>query len=40
MIFADRRDELRRVDLRYSNGLSVFWQQAETPAANRKNQRG
>jgi cell division protein FtsQ len=40
MIFAARSDELRRVDLRYSNGFSVFWQQAETPAANRKSQRG
>ena len=39
-IFADRSDELQRVDLRYSNGFSVFWQQAEKQAANRKNQSG
>ena len=37
-IFADRSDELQRVDLRYSNGFSVFWQQAEKQAAYRKNQ--
>lgn len=33
-IFAERRDELQRVDLRYSNGFSVFWQQLEQQAAN------
>ena len=27
-LFAGRLDELRRVDLRYSNGFSVHWQQA------------
>ena len=25
-VFADRFEELRRVDLRYSNGFSVYWQ--------------
>lgn len=39
-VFAGRRDELRQVDLRYSNGFSVFWKPAETTAANRKNRRG
>ena len=29
-VFAGRLAELQRVDLRYSNGFSVFWQQAET----------
>ncbi len=29
-VFAARIDELRRVDLRYSNGFSVDWQQAST----------
>jgi cell division protein FtsQ len=39
-IFAARSDELQRVDLRYSNGFSVFWQQVEEQTDNRKNQRG
>ena len=31
-VFADRIEELKRVDLRYSNGFSVYWQQlAVTP---------
>lgn len=29
-VFAARLDELRRVDLRYSNGFSVDWRQAST----------
>jgi cell division protein FtsQ len=29
-VFAGRLAELQRVDMRYSNGFSVFWQQAET----------
>lgn len=29
-VFAGRLAELQRVDLRYSNGFSVFWQQAES----------
>ena len=33
VVFADRLEELRRVDLRYSNGFSVYWQQlASQPA--------
>ena len=39
IIFADRVAELQRVDLRYSNGFSVFWQQAGKPVANRKSQK-
>jgi cell division protein FtsQ len=39
-VLADRRDELQRVDLRYSNGFSVHWQQAEQQAATTKNQSG
>jgi cell division protein FtsQ len=31
-VFATRLDELRRVDLRYSNGFSVDWRQASTTA--------
>jgi cell division septal protein FtsQ len=27
-VFAGRLAELQRVDLRYSNGFSVYWQQA------------
>jgi cell division protein FtsQ len=32
-VFADRLAELRRVDLRYSNGFSVFWQQVTADGA-------
>jgi len=39
-IFADRSDELRHVDLRYSNGFSVFRQAAGEPVANSKNPKG
>jgi cell division protein FtsQ len=31
-VFAGRLEQLQRVDLRYSNGFSVYWQQAETDA--------
>jgi cell division protein FtsQ len=33
MVFADRIDDLRRVDLRYSNGFSVYWHQLASQAA-------
>ena len=33
-VFAGRLAELQRVDLRYSNGFSVFWQQAATVDTN------
>jgi cell division protein FtsQ len=29
-VFAGHLDVLKRVDLRYSNGFSVYWQQAES----------
>jgi cell division septal protein FtsQ len=29
-VFAGHLDVLKRVDLRYSNGFSVYWQQAGT----------
>jgi cell division protein FtsQ len=29
-VFAGHLEALKRVDLRYSNGFSVYWQQAET----------
>jgi cell division protein FtsQ len=32
-VFAGRLEELQRVDLRYSNGFSVLWQQVATEAA-------
>ena len=35
-VFVDRLDGLQRVDLRYSNGFSVRWQQADAKANNSK----
>lgn len=35
-VFAERLDELRCVDLRYSNGFSVDWRQASTTAEEGK----
>jgi cell division septal protein FtsQ len=35
-VFVDRVDELQRVDLRYSNGFSVRWQQADANTDNSK----
>ena len=35
-VFVDRVDELQRVDLRYSNGFSVRWQQATAKTDNSK----
>ncbi len=35
-VFAERADELQRVDLRYSNGFSVRWQQANAKTDNSK----
>ena len=35
-VFIDRVDELQRVDLRYSNGFSVRWQQANAKTDNSK----
>jgi cell division protein FtsQ len=36
-VFAGRLAELQRVDLRYSNGFSVYWQQvAADDAADRR----
>ena len=35
-VFAERSDELQRVDLRYSNGFSVRWQQANAKTDNSK----
>lgn len=35
-VFAGRLEELQRVDLRYSNGFSVYWQQAVTDADTEK----
>lgn len=36
VVFADHVDELQRIDLRYSNGFSVRWQQANAKADNSK----
>jgi cell division septal protein FtsQ len=35
-VFAERADKLQRVDLRYSNGFSVRWQQANATTDNSK----
>jgi len=35
-VFAGHLDALKRVDLRYSNGFSVYWQQAESGDRSRK----
>ena len=40
-VFAGRTQALQRVDLRYSNGFSVYWQPGEEGGANHsKHQRG
>lgn len=40
VVFAERSAGVRRVDLRYSNGFSVYWQQAEKTLPGTHSQRG
>jgi len=35
-VFEGRMDKLQRVDLRYSNGFSVYWQEAAPVDAGEK----
>lgn len=39
-VFAGQTEALERVDLRYSNGFSVYWQTADTGGKNSKRQQG
>jgi cell division protein FtsQ len=39
-VFAGHLDALKRVDLRYSNGFSVYWQQADTGGRNAQGASG